>query len=119
MLNLSLVFAYLAFLAVVVLGLVGSQALTALLVLVVGIVLSQLCYRAAVAQATELARNIWVAFDLYRFSILEQLQEKEPADLDEERALWQRLAERLHELDAPMPPATSATSATSSRVAEA
>jgi hypothetical protein len=109
MLNLSLVFSYLAFLGVVVLGL--SHELSALLFLVVGLVLSQLCYRAAVTQATDLARGIWVAFDLYRFSILEQLREEEPADLDAERALWQRLAERLHELDEPMPPATSATDA--------
>jgi len=109
MLNLSLVFSYLAFLAVVVLGLMGSQELTALLVLVVGIVLGQLCYRAAITQATDLARNIWVAFDLYRFSILEQLREEAPDDLEAERALWQRLADRQHERDEPMTPATSAT----------
>jgi hypothetical protein len=113
MLNLSLVFSYLSFLAVVVLGLLGSQELTALLALMVGIVLSQLCYRAAVTQATDLTRNIWVAFDLYRFSILEQMREEAPADLETERALWQRLAERLHELDEPMPPAMSATDVTS------
>jgi hypothetical protein len=112
MLNLSLVFSYLAFLAVVVLGLLGSQELTALLVLVVGIVLSQLCYRAAVTAATDLARNIWVAFDLYRFSILAQLREQEPSNLDEERALWQRLAERRHALDAPVAPARVADDAT-------
>ena len=113
MLNLSLVFSYLAILGVVVLGL--SHELPALLFLVVGLVLSQLCYRAAVTQATDLARNIWVAFDLYRFSILEQLREEEPADLDAERALWQRLSERLHELDEPMPAATkSADGATGS-----
>jgi len=112
MLNLSLVFSYLAFLGVVVLGLVGSQERNALILLVIGLVLSQLCYRAAVSQATELARGIWVAFDLYRFSILEQLREEEPADLDAERALWQRLAGRLHELDEPMPLATSAADAT-------
>jgi hypothetical protein len=118
MLNLSLVFSYLAFLAVVVLGLMGSQELTALLVLVVGVVLSQLCYRAAVSQATDLARTIWVAFDLYRFSILDQLREEAPADLDAEHALWQRLAGRLHELAAPMPSATNAAGATNSRVAD-
>ncbi|MCD6031187.1 MAG: hypothetical protein K0S78_3361 [Thermomicrobiales bacterium] len=118
MLNLSLVFSYLAFLAVVVLGLMGSQELTALLVLVVGVVLSQLCYRAAVSQATDLARTIWVAFDLYRFSILDQLREEAPADLDAEHALWQRLAARLHELAAPMPSATNAAGATNSRVAD-
>lgn len=105
MLNLSLVFSYLAFLAVVVLGLMGSQELAALVVLVIGLVLGQLCYRAAVTQATDLARTIWVAFDLYRFSILEQLREETPDDLETERALWVRLAERLRELDAPPAPA--------------
>jgi hypothetical protein len=104
MLNLSLVFAYLAFLAVVVLGLLGSQEFAALLALVVGLVLSQLCYRAAVTQATDLARTIWVAFDLYRFSILEQLREEKPGDLGAERALWARLAERLRDLEAPLTP---------------
>ncbi len=102
MLNLSLVFAYLAFLAVVMLGLLGSQELTALAALVAGLVLSHLCYRAAVTQATDLARTIWVAFDLYRFSILEQLREEAPGDLESERALWARLAARLRDLDAPL-----------------
>jgi hypothetical protein len=110
MLNLSLVFSYLAILGVVVLGL--SHELPALLFLVGGLVLSQLCYRAAVTQATDLARNIWVAFDLYRFSILEQMREEAPADLETERTLWQRLAERLHELDKPTPLAISATDVT-------
>jgi hypothetical protein len=100
MLNLSLVFLYLAVMGVVVLGL--SQELTALGFLVVGLGLSILCYRAAVTQAADYARSIWVAFDLYRFEILKQLREQEPADLETERALWQRLAERLHTLDEPV-----------------
>ncbi len=108
MLNLSLVFSYLAFLAVVVLGLMGSQELPALLALVIGLVLGQLCYRAAVAQATDLARTIWVAFDLYRYSILEQLREETPGDLETERALWTRLAARLHDLDGPPAAVSSA-----------
>jgi len=99
MLNLSLVFIYIAFLAVVVLGLMGTQELNAFLILAAGLVLSQLCYRAAVTQAAELARTVWVAFDLYRSAILEQFHEQQPATLEEERALWQRLAERLHQMD--------------------
>jgi hypothetical protein len=44
-------------------------------------------------------RHIWVGFDLYRYTILEQLREQEPANLEEERALWQRLSQRLRSLD--------------------
>jgi hypothetical protein len=55
-----------------------------------------------VAQAAELARHIWVGFDLCRFHMLEQLGEEEPADLEAERALWQRLARRLRNLDEQM-----------------
>jgi hypothetical protein len=101
MLNLCLVAIYLAFLAVVVLGLLGTQELNALLILAAGVVISHLCYRAAVTQATEFARAVWVAFDLYRSLILEQLHEERPATLEEERVLWQRLAERMQQMDEP------------------
>ena len=102
MLNLCLVSLYLAFLAVVVLGLMGTQELNALFILAAGLVLSHLCYRAAVTQATELARTVWVAFDLYRSAILEHFHEERPATLEEERLLWQRLGERLHQMDEPL-----------------
>ena len=59
-------------------------------------------HRAAVAQAAELARHIWVGFDLCRFHMLEQLRGQEPADLEAERALGQRLAQRLRNLDEQM-----------------
>ena len=101
MLNLCLVSVYLAFLAVVVLGLLGTQELNALFILAAGLVLSHLCYRAAVTQAAELARTVWVAFDLYRSAILEHFHEEQPATLEEERLLWQRLGERLHQMDEP------------------
>jgi hypothetical protein len=74
----------------------GTQELNALIILAAGLVLSHLCYRAAVTQATELARTVWVAFDLYRSAILEHFHEERPATLEEERLLWQRLGERLH-----------------------
>jgi hypothetical protein len=102
MLNLSLVFLYLGCLAAVVLGLAASQLAIAVASLVIGVVLSQLRYRAAVAQAAEPARNIWVGFDLYRSEILKQLGVEEPGNFEEERALWQSLAQRLRVLDEPM-----------------
>jgi hypothetical protein len=101
MLNLSLVFSYLAFLGVIALGLATSNALAALVILVMGIVLGQLSYRAGVTQAVELVRHIGVAFDLYRYEILKQLHLEEPADIEEEREVWRQLADRLHVLDAP------------------
>jgi hypothetical protein len=99
MLNLSLVTLYLGCLTAVVLGLANSNLAVAAASLAIGVVCAELLYRAAVAQATELARHIWVGFDLYRFHILEQLHEEAPADLEAERALWQRLAQGLRNLD--------------------
>jgi hypothetical protein len=99
MLNFSLVSLYLGCLGAVVLGLVEKSLLTAVIFLVGGVVAADLFYRAAITQATELARNIWVGFDLYRSEILKQLNEAIPTSLEEERALWPRLARRLRELE--------------------
>lgn len=97
MLNLSLVSLYLGCLAAITLGLASSQLYIAVICLVAGLLCAQFFYRAAVVQAAELARNIWVGFDLYRYDILEQLHEQEPGDLNEERELWQRLTRRLRD----------------------
>jgi hypothetical protein len=99
MLNFSLVSLYLGCLGAVVLGLAERNLLTAVIFLVGGVVLADLFYRAAITQAAELARNIWVGFDLYRSEILKQLNEAIPTSLDEERALWPHLAKRLRELE--------------------
>ena len=99
MLNFSLVSLYLGCLGAVVLGLLEKSLLTAVVFLVGGVVVADLFYRAAITQATELARNIWVGFDLYRSEILKQLNEALPTSLEEERALWPRLAKRLRELE--------------------
>jgi hypothetical protein len=64
-----------------------------------------------VPQAAELARHIWVGFDLYRFHIMEQLREQEPVDFEEECALWQRFAQRLRNLDEMMAAANREESA--------
>jgi hypothetical protein len=107
MLNLSVVFSWLGLLGAITWGFVAGQWLNAIAFLMVGLVLAQLCYRAAVGQAAEFARHIWVAFDLYRYQILEQMPIEEPGDLEAERALWPRLARRLHDLDEALaPPAT-------------
>ena len=102
MLNLSLVSVYLGCLAAVFLGLAQSQWITTVVSLVVGLLVANFFYRAAIAQATELARNIWVGFDLYRYEILKQLNEELPTTLEDERALWQRLTQRLRALEEPV-----------------
>jgi multisubunit Na+/H+ antiporter MnhF subunit len=99
MLNLSLVSLYLGSLTAVFLGLANSQLTIAAGSLTIGVLCAAVLYRAAVSQATELARHIWVGFDLYRYQILEQLHEQQPGDLEAERELWQRLAQRLRSLD--------------------
>jgi hypothetical protein len=112
MLNLSLVSLYLGCLGAAALGLASSQLPIAAAWLVAGCLFASFFYRTAITQAAEFARTIWVAFDLYRYSILEQLHEQEPANLDEERALWQRLGARLHPFEEAMP--TGATDAVAS-----
>jgi len=95
LLNLSAVFFALAVSAAVLLVLVTTQWVTALAVLVVGLLLARLCYHAAVSQAVELGSLIRVAFDLYRSEILTQLQQDPPSDLAAERALWPRLTDEV------------------------
>jgi hypothetical protein len=103
LLNLSVVFAALALAAVVVLGLLGAQWMTAIIILIVGFLLTWLCYRAAVSQATELGSMLRVAFDLYRYEILRQWNLDIPGDQTAERALWQRLTNELIGLPAQEP----------------
>jgi hypothetical protein len=93
--NLSVVFFALALSAAAILVLAVAQWVTALVVLVAGLVLARLCYQAAVSQALELGSVIRVAFDLYRFEILTQLHLESPSDLGAERAVWQRLTDQI------------------------
>jgi hypothetical protein len=83
--------------------------------LVIGILLANFFYRAAIVQATELAPNIWVGFDLYRSEITRQMNVEMPSDLQEERALWQQLTQRLRDLEAPLATADTAGAAASER----
>ncbi len=87
LLNLSVVFCGLAVLVILV-GLFTAQWLVTLLLGMGALVLSRLTYRAAVSQATEVASMLRVAFDLYRYDILDQLGKAHPVDLVAERTLW-------------------------------
>jgi hypothetical protein len=101
LLNLSIVFSALALSAIAILGLVGAQWTAAIAFLIVGFLLAWLCYRAAASQATELGSMLRVAFDLYRYEILHQLDIERPGDPSAERALWQRLTIQM--LGGPVP----------------
>ena len=101
LLNLSLVFAVLAFEAVVVLGVVGQQWTAAIGVAIVGGVLAWLGYQGAVNQTLEVTTQIRVAFNLYRHEILKQMGLDIPDTMAAERALWQTLTREL--LGQPLP----------------
>ena len=95
LLNLSVVFAALALTGAATLVLAGAHWSSAVAVLVGGLLLTRLCYRAAVSQAAELGTSLRVAFDLFRYAILSQLGLERPVDLADERALWQRLTDQM------------------------
>jgi hypothetical protein len=95
LLNLSVIFAGLALGGAPILALAGGNLTAALIVLAGGLLLSRLCYRAAVSQAVELGNRLRVGFDLYRHEILRQLNLEIPADFEEERALWQKLTAEM------------------------
>jgi hypothetical protein len=111
LLNLSVVFFTLALVGAATLGLAGGQWVAAVVVLVGAVLLSRLCYRAAVSQAEDLGSMLRVAFDLYRSAILQQMGVEHPSDLAAERALWQRLTNTL--IDLPGQGLTEAVNATS------
>ena len=100
--NLSAVFSGLAFLAVMI-GLVTRQWLVAILACACSLLLARLAYRAAVSQATEVASMLRVAFDLYRFDILDQLGRAHPDDNADERALWLSLTREVMGVKEPKP----------------
>ncbi len=95
LLNLSLVWAAIGLGGAAVLGFVGQFWTTALWVLVIGLLLSWCCYRAAVQQGTEAGRYLHAAFDLYRHEILKQMELDVPSDHAAETALWQALTRQL------------------------
>ena len=94
LLILSTVFCGLA-IVILILGAITAQWLVAGALVICSIVISWLGYRAAVSQAAEVSSMLRVAFDLYRYDILDQLGVDHPADLAAERALWPRLTREI------------------------
>ncbi len=72
------------------------RAADALLLVVDVLLLSWAFYRNAVQAALSYAEKIKSAFDLYRWSVLDQLHIPRPSDLQEERALWEQLTSMLY-----------------------
>ncbi|MBL8126522.1 MAG: hypothetical protein U0Z70_13485 [Thermomicrobiales bacterium] len=102
--NLSIVFLALAVLNVL-LGALTSSWLTAIVFAVVSLVLARLSYRAAVSQAAEVSSMLRVAFDLYRYDILDQLGRPHPETIADERALWTSITREVLGLEK-LPPAS-------------
>ena len=67
----------------------------AVILLVGGLILSRLCYLAAVSQVAQVARLMQVAFDLYRHAILKQMDLTLPSNLKAERGLWNQLTHQV------------------------
>ncbi len=99
MLNLCIVFGLRAVIGAIVVALLGELWPAAIVVLVGGLGLSWLCYRAALRQAQEYGNLVRVGFDLYRHEILRQMDLEVPTNLDEERALWRQLTSELYGID--------------------
>ena len=99
MLNLCLVFAALGSMGGLLLGFFGGSWTSAIAVLVGCLLISWICYRAALRQAVEFATTVQVGFDLYRHEILRKMDLAIPADLAAERGLWHQLTSTLHGID--------------------
>jgi hypothetical protein len=97
LLNLSLVWAVIGVGGATALGLIGSRWGTAVAVLMVGLLLSWVSYRAAIREGAEASRHLHAAFDLYRHEILKQMALDVPGDAESERAQWQRLTAEMLE----------------------
>ena len=93
-LNLSIIFILLALLAAVgeiVVLIIHWNWWLLLITFFSSLLLSWICYIAAVEQAVDYAILVRVAFDLYRQDILKQMHIPLPGDLKEERHLWAAL----------------------------
>jgi hypothetical protein len=103
LLNLSLVWATVGVAGAAALGLIDSRWGTAVAVLVVGLLLSSISYRAAIREGSEAGRYRHAAFDLYRHEVLKQMALEIPPDAASERALWQQLTAEMVEQIFPVP----------------
>ena len=99
MLNLCLVFAALGSMGGLLLGFFGGSWTSAIAVLVGRLLISWICYRAALRQAVEFATTVQVGFDLYRHETLRMMDLAIPADLAAKRGLWHQLTSTLYGID--------------------
>jgi hypothetical protein len=90
MLNFSSLVLIVAFWSLIYLG---QERLwwQAIMVVVGGIILALISYRAAVAQAQDYGDRIRSAMDLYRFDLLKPLRQAMPENLGAEIKLWEQL----------------------------
>ncbi len=77
----------------------GTTVLSWLTGAFVSLLVGYIAYRGAVAQALSYGELIRVAYDKYRFLILDALQIPRPATPAEEHALWHRLYHWLYQQD--------------------
>jgi hypothetical protein len=94
-LNLALVCLALGGSGAMVFGLLDDRFALAAAVLIAGVLLARWCYLGAVNQATQGAALVRVAFDLYRFTILDQIGHASPQTRGDELALWGQLGRVL------------------------
>jgi hypothetical protein len=113
MLNFSVAFAALALVAVVTLGPAGALWGAAIAALVFTLLLSRLCYGAAVSQAEEVGVRVNAAFDLYRSALLTQWEQGGPGGLAVERSRWRQLTGEVLGLPEPVPGADASPEARS------
>lgn len=88
LLNLCAIFLLLGLSSLLVLGPIGGEWAAAIATSVVMLAVSRVCYRAAMSQAVQVGSMLRVAFDLYRYDILDQLGLEHPSGLAAERELW-------------------------------
>jgi hypothetical protein len=78
------------------LALASGPAVAWLLAVGGSLLIGWLAYRGTVSAAVVYAENVRAAFDLHRLDLLDQLGYERPTTLDEERAIWKALAQRLY-----------------------
>lgn len=100
LLNLSTIFMVLC-LATLLLGILTFNVVIFCFGGLTYLVLSRMCYVAAVMQASDYGQQIRVAFDLYRFSVLKQMRLPVPKTQAEEAALWDSLNKWIYQYQPP------------------
>jgi hypothetical protein len=96
LLNLSLLFVLFTLGAATAFAVTDTRWWLFALVVVGGLLVARLFYRAALSQADSYGQLIRVAFDLYRLEILVRMHIPVPEHLEEERVLWDTLNQLVY-----------------------